>query len=72
MPPRFSIWMVLAAVMIGVGAGYLAGRGVLGGPRVTLRDSKLEEVRRELASQFSEAKQAEVLCSFDRAVRQTR
>jgi hypothetical protein len=64
--------MVLAAVMIGVGAGYLAGRGVLGGPRVRLRDSKLEEVRRELASQFSEAKQAEVLRSFDRAVRQTR
>jgi hypothetical protein len=48
------------------------GGWILGGPRVTLRDSKLEEVRRELASQFSEAKQAEVLRSFDRAVRQAR
>jgi hypothetical protein len=50
----------------------MAGRGILGGPRVTLREPKLEEVRRELASQFSEAKQAEILRSFDRAVRQAR
>jgi hypothetical protein len=64
--------MVLAAEMVGVGAGYMAGRGILGGPRVTLREPKLEEVRRELASQFSEAKQAEILRSFDRAVRQAR
>ncbi len=70
MPPRFSIWMVLAGVMAGVIGGYLAGSGVIGGTRLAHGGKPdLREVRKELAHQLSVETRGEVLRSFDEAVR---
>ena len=69
MPPRFSIWMVLAGVMAGVIAGYLAGSGIfeksLGAKG---KGPDLRDVREEFSKVVNQERRAESLRAFDAAV----
>lgn len=70
MPPRFSIWMVLAGVALGVLAGYLTGSGILGdGAPAGRKAPQLREVREEFSKGLEAEERGEMLRSFDEAVR---
>ncbi len=70
MPPRFSIWLVLAGVMAGVIAGYLAGSGVLGeSPLARKKGLDPGKVRAEFSKGLGVEQRAEMLRAFDGAVR---